>query len=101
MLKKIIFTFHFSFIVFAFSQNGYQKNYLKYLDSADNTKSENPKIAALYLDSIPKPLDKYIEGHLAFYYNIKAFINDKNKESSKRYQNYILAYKICANREKL
>ncbi|MGB5420299.1 helix-turn-helix transcriptional regulator [Algibacter sp.] len=77
------------------SQNEHNGRFLKYIDSASNSIEKKPKIAALFLDSIPEPLNKNIKGHLACYYELKVLINDKNDESSKLYQNSVLALKYA------
>lgn len=75
------------------AQNAHDGKYLRLIDSADNHLEEFPKVATLYLDSIPKPLEESIKGHLACYYEIRAFINDKNEERVLQYQNNLLALK--------
>lgn len=81
--------------VSAVAQDNHAGKYLKYIDSADNHIDDFPKIAALYLDSIPKPLDKSINGHIACYYRVKAFINENNKERVLEYQNHLLSLKYA------
>ncbi|CAH8293662.1 regulatory LuxR family protein [Mariniflexile fucanivorans] len=92
---KYIKTLVFLWCLSAFSQNGHEEGYLKYIDLAVNKVDDSPKIADLYLDSIPKPLKESIPGHIACYYDIRALINDRNNETSKRYQNYVLALKYA------
>ncbi|MDO7171717.1 helix-turn-helix transcriptional regulator [Mariniflexile sp. AS56] len=77
------------------SQNSHEGRYLKYIDSAYNILNESPKVAAVYLDSIPEPLKKNIIGHLACYYDLRALISDRNHERLKLYQNYVLALKYA------
>ncbi|WJJ97796.1 helix-turn-helix transcriptional regulator [Algibacter luteus] len=93
--NKFFLLFTLCFGLFLSAQNDHQEGYLKYIESADNALDENPKIAALYLDSIPQPLKKSIKGHLACYYKLKVLINDKNKETAKLYQNSILTLKYA------
>lgn len=74
-------------------------NYLRLVDSADVHIDESSQKALAFLDSIPLPVENYIEGKVADYYVLKGLIHDDYNESAKVYQNYILAYKY-AEKEK-
>lgn len=56
--KSIVFSFLFfvsSIESFAQLNNN---PFIKHIDSASNTIDKNPKLAKLYLDSIPQPIEK-------------------------------------------
>ncbi|MFI1743124.1 helix-turn-helix transcriptional regulator [Thalassobellus sediminis] len=92
---KILFSSFFGIILcfFSFSQN--DKNFHRFVDSADVHIDTSSKKALAFLDSIPNPLEENIKGRLADYYSIKALVNDDFKEYTQLHQNYILALKYA------
>ncbi|WP_405296643.1 helix-turn-helix transcriptional regulator [Algibacter sp. Ld11] len=94
-LNRFLLLIPFFFISVAFPQKNTQNKYLKFLDLADDVFAEDPIKGALYLDSIPKPLNKSIKGHLAEYYELKVLINDRNNELAKQFKNTVLALKYA------
>lgn len=95
LLNRITLLISFLFISNAFSQNDDKNNYLKFIDLANETFSDYPQKATLYLDSIPLPLNNSIKGHLAEYYELKVLINDRNNEIAKQFKNTVLALKYA------
>ncbi|MGB2685752.1 MAG: hypothetical protein WBC43_12135 [Olleya sp.] len=81
------------FCGFAIGQSKKQQNYYSLLDSAQTYLDVNPKISAQFLDSIPNPITSNITGRLAYYYQLKGLLNDKNEEPIKQFQNFALALK--------
>ena len=80
--KSIVFCFlFFVSCIGAFAQLN-NNTFIKHIDSATNIIDENPKLAKLYLDSIPQPIEKNIEGRLAEYYQLKGIINDDLDEQT-------------------
>lgn len=77
------------------SQNKNENKFKRFIDSANNYVDETPKIAELFLDSIPEPILKNTRDHLAVYYQIRGIINSKNDEQAQLYQNYLLALKYA------
>ncbi|RLJ69023.1 regulatory LuxR family protein [Lacinutrix venerupis] len=69
--------------------------FVKFIDSAANHIDENKKLAKIYLDSIPKPVDKNIEGRLAEYYQLNGIINDDFDEQTLVFQNFMQALKYA------
>jgi hypothetical protein len=93
--KSIVFSFLFfvsSIESFAQLNNN---PFIKHIDSASNTIDKNPKLAKLYLDSIPQPVEKNIEGYLAEYYQLKGIINDDLDEQTLIFKNFMLALKYA------
>ncbi len=79
------------FLVFAQETS----KYIKYIDSAEYNTQDNPKRSLQYLDSIPNPVEKYIEGHLAEYYDTKAILDNRLDNQAEIYQNLLLALKYA------
>ncbi|MCI2227805.1 hypothetical protein MC378_01415 [Polaribacter sp. MSW13] len=73
--------------------------YLRYIDSADVKFYDFPSIANQFLDSIPKPLENNIKGHIAEYYNYKAAISSFLNNDAEVYHYNILSLKY-AEKEK-
>lgn len=84
------------FLVFAQETS----KYIKYIDSAEYNTQDNPKRSLQYLDSIPNPVEKYIEGHLAEYYDTKAILDNRLDNQAEIYQNLLLALKYAEIEEK-
>ena len=80
---------------FSFSQGQSQENFSRFIDSADLYVGEKPKIAKIFLDSIPKPIEKNIKGYLSNYYQLRGIISDKTRDQAKLYQEYRLAIKYA------
>ncbi|WP_147676430.1 helix-turn-helix transcriptional regulator [Algibacter pacificus] len=95
LLNRFLVVLLYVFTNIAFTQNNHKNEYLKFIDLAIQTSSNNPKKAELYLDSIPGPLNQSIKGYLAHYYEAKVFINDKNNELAKQFKNTVLALKYA------
>ncbi|WP_160127771.1 helix-turn-helix transcriptional regulator [Kordia antarctica] len=77
------------------AQDNHTGKFLRYIDSADKHLENSPKTATLYLDSIPKPIDKKIKGHLSCYYQLRALISDRDEERILQYQNHLLTLKYA------
>lgn len=75
------------------------ENYIRYLDSADYHVSESPKIATLFLDSIPQPVNSKIKGHLAEYYQLRTLIDDKFDNQADLYQGYLTTLRYAEQEE--
>ncbi|MBQ0788229.1 MAG: hypothetical protein KBT69_12050, partial [Oceanihabitans sp.] len=94
-LKSIVFCFlFFGSITSSFAQIN-KNSFIKYIDSANNAFDENPKLARLYLDSIPQPVEKNIEGHVADYFKLRGIINDRFNNRAELFQNFLLALKYA------
>lgn len=76
-----------------------QTDYTKFVDSADAYIDSSSEKALLYLDSIPKPLEDYIEGRISEYYTILALLQNEENKHAQSYQSNILALKY-AEKEK-
>ena len=83
------------FCQFTYSQNKDINRYKRFIDSANTFIEVTPKVAKLYLDSIPEPLTKNIKGYLANYYQLRGIIDSKNDDQAQLYQNYLLALKYA------
>lgn len=92
-LKSIVFCFLFLVSSLGSFAQISKNPFIKYLDSASNTIDENPKMARIYLDSIPQPIEKNIEGRLAEYYQLKGIINDAFDEQTLLFKNFMQALK--------
>ncbi|WP_055443227.1 helix-turn-helix transcriptional regulator [Lacinutrix himadriensis] len=93
--NSIVFCFlFFVSCIGAFAQLN-NNPFIKHIDSATNIIDENPKLAKLYLDSIPQPIEKNIEGRLAEYYQLKGIINDDLDEQTLIFKNFMLALKYA------
>lgn len=64
---KVLSFFLLSFLI-GFGQKNDDENYIRLIDSADYHLTDNPKLAATFLDSIPKPFNTTIVGHISCYY---------------------------------
>lgn len=91
--------FLFFFILFLSVSGQNKGDYMHFIDSADNHIDENIKRAALFLDSIPEPIEKTIAGRMAKYYLLKALIADDDNRAPELYQDYILALKYAEKEE--
>ncbi|MGC1204059.1 MAG: hypothetical protein WA839_04120 [Flavobacteriaceae bacterium] len=76
-----------------FSQNN--DAYSRFVDSANVYIDSSSEKAKLFLDSIPNPINKNIQGSLADYYSIKALLYEDDNLHSKMYQSFILASKYA------
>ena len=77
------------------AQNRNTLDYYNLIDSSFIYIDVNPKKAEQFLDSIPDPITSTIKGRLAFYYQLKGLLNDKNEEPIKQFQNFSLALKYA------
>ncbi|WP_452226200.1 hypothetical protein [Lacinutrix cladophorae] len=93
--KGIVFTFVLFFSFFSLFAQSNKTEFIKFIDSAASYIDENKKLANVYLDSIPKPIDKNIEGRLAEYYQLKGIINDDFDEQTLVFQNFMQALKYA------
>ena len=95
--------FFFKLFLFLLSVHFYAQesdnNYLKFIDSASNKIDNYPDLAERYLDSIPKPLETTIKGHIADYYHLKAVLSSHLSRQSEIYHYNILCLKY-AEKEK-
>ncbi len=94
-MKTIINVFLFVYISVSFSQNKLKKKYYSFIDSAEVYVDEKPNISESFLNLIPEPITENIEGRLALYYQLKGLISDKNNESVKEFQYFLLAQKYA------
>ncbi len=69
------------------------------MDSADSNIDYNSKKALRFLDSIPMPLEKSIEGKIADYYALKSIIYDEFEDYPTSYQYNILALEYAEKEE--
>ncbi|MBC3757605.1 hypothetical protein H7U19_04275 [Hyunsoonleella sp. SJ7] len=76
-------------------QNQRLDSYTVFIDSAYHHLDANPDVAFSFLDSIPKPVEKNIEGHISCYYDAMARIYDKKHNQALCYQNFALALKYA------
>ncbi|QOD61726.1 hypothetical protein H9I45_04555 [Polaribacter haliotis] len=83
----------------SYSQNKASNVFLRYIDSADVNIYDRPVIANNFLDSIPKPLENSIKGHIAKYYHFKAVISSFLSDDAEVYHYNILSLKY-AEKEK-
>lgn len=97
--KSVIFALCAFFIPFIGTTQEISK-YVKYIDSAEYNTQDNPKLSLLYLDSIPKPVENYIEGYLAEYYDTKAVLDNRLDNQADIYQDLLLALKYAELEEK-
>ena len=79
--------------VAGFGQN--KNDYLRFVDSADAYIDESTAKAISFLDSIPNPIEDYIEGGIGDYYAIKALIHDDKSETAEVFQSFILSHKYA------
>lgn len=96
------YSYYFIFFLFAVSvkaQNKKSKPYQKFLDSAYNRVDKYPIIANTFLDSIPEPLSKSLDGSLSNYYYLKSLIASHVDNQSEIYHYNIQALKY-AEKEK-
>jgi len=77
-----------------------QTTYKKYIDSAANCYSENPKLALAILDKIPRPVDESVKDNLAEYYQVRAIISNILNDRSMAFYNYFLALKYAEKEKK-
>ncbi len=92
-----------SFILFthlAVSQNE-SKKYFSVLDSAEAYVYINPDKALALLNTIPNPIDKYIEEKQGDYYSLLAACYYEKHELTKSYQNQLLAINAFENKGNL
>ncbi|WP_406683998.1 hypothetical protein N1F78_15090 [Seonamhaeicola sp. MEBiC1930] len=83
------------FCVLIFNSLCGQNEYKRLIDSANYHIDYDNQKTLKFLDSIPKPIDNYIEGRLAEYYSIKALIHDGFNEISDEHQCQIMALKYA------
>ncbi|MBO6880461.1 LuxR C-terminal-related transcriptional regulator [Winogradskyella sp.] len=96
----ILFLIALSHSFLCFAQKDSSELYLRYIDSAEYNIQTNPKASLRYLDSIPKPVEDYVEGHLAEYYDVKATLDNRLDNQSDIYQNLLLTLKYAELEEK-
>lgn len=96
----IIFLVILAHSFLCFAQKDTSELYLRYIDSAEHNIHTNPKVSLLYLDSIPQPVEDYVEGHLAEYYDAKATLDNRLDNQSEIYQNLLLTLKYAELEEK-
>ena len=92
--------FYICFFVFSLPCFGQiDKDYYRFIDSADVYIDTDSDKTLSFLDSIPEPIQQNINGRLAEYYSLKALLYDDYKEYSKMHQSNILTLKY-AEKEK-
>ncbi|WJJ97349.1 transcriptional regulator [Algibacter luteus] len=77
-----------------YSQND-ERNYVRFLDSADTYVISNPQRSEAFLDSIPVPNDSYIPGKVDSYYGIKARIHYEMHEFTEAYRLWLLGLRYA------
>ncbi|MFC7358075.1 helix-turn-helix transcriptional regulator [Jejudonia soesokkakensis] len=70
-----------------------QEKFIRFVDSADVYVHDNPDLAWEFLNSIPTPVSKSIEGRLADYYMLKGMLYHKSGDQAKILNSFILAIK--------
>ncbi|QNM84507.1 hypothetical protein H9W90_09895 [Polaribacter pectinis] len=98
LYKLIVINFLF-FSITSFAQKADSNKYVRFIDSADAKIYDFPSIANDFLDSIPKPLENNIKGHVAKYYHFKAVISSFLSDDAEVYHYNILSLKY-AEKEK-
>ncbi len=68
-----------------------EKNYSHLIDAADALISVDANKALQYLDSIPSPLEKSINGRIGEYYLLKGYCYDHTLQETKVYPSYLLS----------
>lgn len=96
-LKTILVLGLLCITAFGFAQKN--SKYLRYLDSANVKLNESTDIALRYLDSIPRPLENSIDGHLAEYYNLKFLAYENIGENTELFKYLLLAYQHAKKEE--
>lgn len=71
------------------------RDYLKYIDSAQIYIGTNPKLSSQFLDSIKQPLNQNIKGNLAEYYKLRGIISDELNNQTLIYHNFRFALKFA------
>ncbi len=87
----------FLFIQINFAQ---ENSFSRFVDSADVYTNQDSKKAKRFLDSIPKPVEEFIQGSLAQYYHIKSIVHNFDYENSQYQQCTILALKYAKIEDK-
>lgn len=77
------------------AQKDEANRYSRFIDSSDIHSNTKPKLAKTFLDSIPTPVTKTIEGYLATYYLERALISLSLDDIPNTHKNYILAMKYA------
>ncbi len=98
--KSPTYYFNLSFLLFSFLQFHHcfaqnEKDYIRYVDSANVALHYDAYRALIYLDSIPKPIEKFIAGKVGKYYLLKGYALDRSRQQAKVYQNYIQALRYA------
>ncbi|WP_047547572.1 helix-turn-helix transcriptional regulator [Psychroserpens sp. Hel_I_66] len=93
--KNSFLVFVLFFCIILNAQKNERSNYLRYVDSADIKVDDFPDLAELYLDSIPKPLENHIDGHLANYYYLRGLISDRSNNRAELFQDFLMALKYA------
>lgn len=74
-----------------YGQNSTDHKYARFVDSARFHVKNSLTKAQSFLDSIPTPIEKAIQGHVADFYALQALIQSDDGEYANLYQSYILA----------
>ena len=82
-----------------YGQNSTDHKYLRLVDSANVHIENSLTKAQAFLDSIPTPIEKAIQGRVADFYALQALIQSDAGDYANLYQSYILALKY-AEKEK-
>ena len=69
------------------------KNYERFIDSADNALNIDAHKALMFLDSIPVPIEKHIDGRVGSYYLLQGYAYDRTMQEAKVLQSYLLSYR--------
>lgn len=77
------------------AQSNQELRYYSYIDSAKSKVDNYPKLANAFLDSIPTPLEKKINGRIAEYYHLKAVVSSHFSEQTEVYYYNLLAFKYA------
>lgn len=67
--------------------------YIRYIEDAHNNLDLDLNNAQAYLDSIPKPYEKYISGHIGEFYIAQGHIYGLKNEDAKSFQSFLRALK--------
>ncbi len=82
-----------------YGQNSTDHKYARFVDSARFHVKNSLTKAQSFLDSIPTPIEKAIQGRVADFYALQALIQSDDGEYANLYQSYILALNF-AEKEK-
>lgn len=93
--RKILY---FSLLLCLTVKLNYAQNpnpYFRFLDSSEVYIAGNKEKNLAFLDSIPKPVENYIEGRLGEYYNARALVHGDYLEEAEAFRCFVLSVKYA------